>query len=177
MAIAASPAFILVYIIGVTNTSVMLTIPGINISISVVTIAAFLLGFFLLSALPVSFQMAMETKGIGPKLAGLSLGGLFTFGNLGGTIGPFVMEFFETSSLPYALSQWIYLQNYITIVSHAWWFTLIPSTPINLPGTFYLAILFLVIVGLAAIAAVAFLKDTHAESKIVETKAKAKTKA
>ncbi|WXG42145.1 MAG: MFS transporter [Candidatus Freyarchaeum deiterrae] len=165
MAIAAIPAFILVYIIGMTNTSVMLTIPGVNISISVVMIAAFLLGFFLLSALPVAFQMAMETKAIGPMLAGLAVGGLFTFGNLGGTIGPLVMQFFQTSSLTNTLSQLLYWQNYITIISQAWWFTLIPSTPIVLPGSFYMAILFIVIVGLAAIAAVALLKDTHAETK------------
>ncbi|MBS7288873.1 MAG: hypothetical protein KIH01_09115 [Candidatus Freyarchaeota archaeon] len=51
----------------------------------------------------------METREIGPKLAGLAVGGLYTFGNLGGAVGPLVVELLETSSTPYMLSQLILL--------------------------------------------------------------------
>ncbi len=152
MALAAVTAPPLIYIIGMMNGEIVM-------------LAAFLLGFFLLSALPVAFQMAMETKAIGPMLAGLAVGGLFTFGNLGGAVGPLVMESLETSSINYILSQLFYWQNYITIISRAWWFSLLPSAPLALPGIFYSAIFFVVIVSIAVIVAVAFLKDTHAETK------------
>lgn len=157
IALAAISAPPLVYILGVTNLEVMNGL--------IVMIAAFLLGFFLLSALPVAFQMAMETKAIGPILAGLAVGGLFTFGNLGGAFGPLVMQSLQTSSLANTLSQLFYWQNYITMIIHAPWLTLLPSAPIDLPGSFYMAIFFAVIIGVAMIAAVAFLKDTHAETK------------
>ncbi|MEX2707514.1 MAG: MFS transporter [Candidatus Freyrarchaeum guaymaensis] len=148
IAVAAPP---LIYIVG--------TMSGL-----IVMVAAFLLGFFLLSALPISFQVAMETKAIGPMLAGLAVGGLYTFGNLGGAIGPLVMESLETSSLSYLLSQLYYWQSYLTAVTKAWWFVLLPSAPLALPGSFLGAIFFLVIVSVALIAVVAFLEDTHAEA-------------
>ncbi|MHA1603157.1 MAG: MFS transporter, partial [Candidatus Freyarchaeota archaeon] len=65
LAMVATPP--LVYLIG--------TMSGV-----ILMVAAFLLGFFLLSALPISFQVAMETRAIGPILAGLAVGGLYTFG-------------------------------------------------------------------------------------------------
>nr|MDO8083013.1 MFS transporter [Candidatus Freyarchaeota archaeon] len=163
-AVAGPP---LVYIIGVTNLGVMNGL--------IVMIAAFLLGFFLLSALPIGFQMAMETKAVGPILAGLAIGGLYTFGNLGGGVGPLVMGVFQTSSLTYIFSQLLYWANYITILSQFWWYILIPSIPIDLPGSFYLAIIFVVIVGIIVIVAALFLKDTHAEKLETHAKAKAKT--
>ncbi|MEM2957589.1 MAG: MFS transporter [Candidatus Jordarchaeaceae archaeon] len=131
----------------------------------IIMLAAFLLGFFLLSAMPISFQVAMETRAIGPMLAGLAVGGLYTLGNLGGAVGPLVMESLETSSLSYLLSQMYYWQSYLTAVSKAWWFSLIPSAPLIFPGAFFGAILFVVIVGIALIAIVIFLKDTRPEAK------------
>lgn len=75
------------------------------------------------------------------------------------------MESLETSSLSYLLSQMYYWQSYLTAVSKAWWFSLIPSAPLIFPGAFFGAILFVVIVGIALIAIVIFLKDTRPEAK------------
>jgi len=127
--------------------------------------AAFTLGFFLLARLPISFQMAMETREIGPKLAGLAVGGLYTFGNLGGAVGPLVMEFFEESSAPYALSQLYYWQCYIATVSQAWWLSMVPTAPLAFPGSFVTATIVTVIVGVATFIATLLLKEAHAEAQ------------
>ncbi len=54
--------------------------------------AAFLLGFFLLSAQPVIFAMLGEMEGIGPHLAGTAVGALFALGNIGAVTMPFLLE-------------------------------------------------------------------------------------
>ncbi|MHA1606338.1 MAG: MFS transporter [Candidatus Freyarchaeota archaeon] len=142
----------LVYLIGTTSGLVT-------------AVAAFLLGFFLLACLPISFEIAMETREIGPKLAGLAVGGLYTFGNLGGSVGPLVVESLETSSIPYLMSQLYYWQCYIAMISQAWWLSMIPTAPLAFPGAFLTAIIATVIIGVIVFVASFLLKDTHAESQ------------
>lgn len=53
---------------------------------------AFLLGFFLLAALPVTFTIVSEMKEIGPVFAGSAVGTLMALGNIGSLIIPLGME-------------------------------------------------------------------------------------
>ncbi|NPV60170.1 MAG: MFS transporter [Actinobacteria bacterium] len=53
---------------------------------------AFLLGFFLLSALPVTFTIVSEMEEIGPVFAGSAVGTLMALGNIGSLIIPLAME-------------------------------------------------------------------------------------
>ncbi|MDD3718493.1 MAG: MFS transporter [Actinomycetota bacterium] len=61
-------------------------------------IAAALLGFFLLSALPVTFTIAGEMKEIGPRLAGAAVGTLMAIGSIGSFMIPMLMEVFKTET-------------------------------------------------------------------------------
>lgn len=58
-------------------------------------IAAALLGFFLLAALPVTFTIAGEMKEIGPRLAGAAVGTLMAIGSIGSFVIPMLMEAFR----------------------------------------------------------------------------------
>jgi len=70
-------------------------------------VSAFLLGFFLLPALPVTFTIVGEMKEIGPLYAGAAVGTLMAVGNVGSIIIPLGMELLKrgTSEVPdYRLS-------------------------------------------------------------------------
>lgn len=57
--------------------------------------SGFLLGFFLLPALPVTFTIVGEMKEIGPLLAGAAVGTLMASGNIGSLLVPLGMELFK----------------------------------------------------------------------------------
>jgi nitrate/nitrite transporter NarK len=68
------------YIVG-TSTITMLTY-----------VSAAILGFFLISVMPIALSMLEEFKSVGPELAGASTGFAFWFGNLGGFLGTILLE-------------------------------------------------------------------------------------
>jgi MFS family permease len=55
-------------------------------------IAAAVMGFFLMPALPITFTMVGEMKEIGPKLAGTAVGTLLAVGSMGSAGVPLLME-------------------------------------------------------------------------------------
>ncbi len=59
---------------------------------------AFFLGFFLLSALPVTFTIVGEMEEIGPLLAGSAVGTLMALGNIGSLVIPLGMEALKRSA-------------------------------------------------------------------------------
>ena len=61
-------------------------------------IAGALLGFFLLSALPVTFTIAGEMEEIGPRLAGAAVGTLMAIGSIGSFVIPLLMEAFKAET-------------------------------------------------------------------------------
>jgi len=61
-------------------------------------IAGALLGFFLLSALPVTFTITGEMEEIGPRLAGAAVGTLMAIGSIGSFIIPLLMELLKTET-------------------------------------------------------------------------------
>lgn len=70
-------------------------------------LSAFLLGFFLLPALPITFTIVGEMKEIGPLYAGAAVGTLMAVGNVGSILVPLGMELLKrgTAEVPdYRLS-------------------------------------------------------------------------
>jgi MFS family permease len=56
-------------------------------------VIAALLGFFLISVMPVALTTQEELESVGPQLSGASAGMAFEFGNLGGFLGLIIMEY------------------------------------------------------------------------------------
>jgi len=61
-------------------------------------ISGALLGFFLLSALPVTFTICGEMEEIGPRLAGAAVGTLMAVGSIGSAVIPAIMELLKTET-------------------------------------------------------------------------------
>ena len=55
-------------------------------------VSSAILGFFLISVMPIALSMLEEFKSVGPDLAGASTGLAFWFGNLGGFLGTILLE-------------------------------------------------------------------------------------
>ncbi len=55
-------------------------------------VSSAILGFFLISVMPIALSMLEEFKTVGPELAGASTGLAFWFGNLGGFLGTILLE-------------------------------------------------------------------------------------
>ncbi len=55
-------------------------------------VSSAILGFFLISVMPIALSMLEEFKTVGPDLAGASTGLAFWFGNLGGFLGTILLE-------------------------------------------------------------------------------------
>jgi MFS family permease len=128
-------------------------------------IAVAVFGFFLLALEPLVFQTMVELKAIGPAIAGLGLGLMLTVGHVGSSVIPLVFGDFQTSSGSYLIANNFYnfvtFPNYFaTILANPlyYYFTLAPPL-IQLPGTFYFATLFLVILAAATVVAIAFLRS------------------
>ena len=58
-------------------------------------LSAFLLGLFLLPALPITFAIVGEMEEIGPLFAGAAVGTLMAVGNIGSLLVPLGMELFK----------------------------------------------------------------------------------
>lgn len=71
---------IMTFIVG-TSTAVLITI-----------VAAGVLGFFLVSVMPIALSALEEFKSVGPQLSGASAGLAFWFGNLGAFLGLLILE-------------------------------------------------------------------------------------
>jgi len=59
-------------------------------------VSSAILGFFLISVMPIALSMLEEFKTVGPDLAGASTGLAFWFGNLGGFLGTILLETLRT---------------------------------------------------------------------------------
>ncbi len=67
-------------------------IVGTSTIIEVTFIASAILGFFLISVMPIALSMLEEFESVGPELSGASTGLAFEFGNLGGFLGSIILE-------------------------------------------------------------------------------------
>ena len=67
-------------------------IVGTSTDIVVTFIASAILGFFLISVMPVALSMLEEFDSVGPELSGASTGLAFELGNLGGFLGTIILE-------------------------------------------------------------------------------------
>ena len=67
-------------------------IVGTSTDILVTFIASAILGFFLISVMPVALSMLEEFDSVGPELSGASTGLAFELGNLGGFLGTIILE-------------------------------------------------------------------------------------
>ena len=83
------PFLFLALLVGAVTTFLLGTSP---FSVLTYLIAA-LLGFFLISVMPVALTTMEELKCCGPQLSGASAGLAFEFGNLGGFLGLLIMSY------------------------------------------------------------------------------------
>ncbi len=88
-------------------------IVGTSTIIEVTFIASAVLGFFLISVMPIALSMLEEFESVGPELSGASTGLAFEFGNLGGFLGTIILEVLRVGD-SYFLSI-IYLVVVITV--------------------------------------------------------------
>jgi MFS family permease len=89
---------------------------------------AALLGFFLISIMPVALTTTEELKSVGPQLSGASAGLIFEFANLGGFLGLVIMEYVlkdPTAAQPYFYSI-VFL--FVIMLIAAALFLLVPET-------------------------------------------------
>ncbi|WXG46529.1 MAG: MFS transporter [Candidatus Atabeyarchaeum deiterrae] len=82
------PFLLLALVMGAVTTLVLGTS---TIAILTFVISA-LLGFFLISVMPVALSTMEELKSVGPELSGASAGMAFELGNLGGFLGLIILE-------------------------------------------------------------------------------------
>jgi len=72
--------------------TISLWILGTSTIVEITYVSAAILGFFLISVMPIALSMMEEFKTVGPELSGASTGLAFWFGNLGGLIGTILLE-------------------------------------------------------------------------------------
>lgn len=134
---------------------------------SILLIAAFFNGFFLLASLPISLEINVELKDIGPALAGLSVGFLLFFGQMGGVTIPLLMEMIMRNSASYLLSTMFYCTTIVTYTSVLGPLALLltPPPPIPIAGMYLGAIMFLIVLTLLVLASLTFLTKTGKTNK------------
>ncbi|MHA1580823.1 MAG: MFS transporter [Candidatus Freyarchaeota archaeon] len=134
---------------------------------SILLIAAFFNGFFLLASLPISLEINVELKDIGPALAGLSVGFLLFFGQMGGVTIPLLMEMIMRNSASYLLSTMFYCTTIVTYTSVLGPLALLltPPPPIPIAGMYLGAIMFLIVLTLLVLASLTFLTETGKTNK------------
>ena len=118
------PFLILAAVIGSITTLLLGISP---FSVFTYVIAA-LLGFFLISVMPVALTTTEELKSVGPQLSGASAGLIFEFANLGGFLGLIILEYVlkdPTAVQPYFYS--ILFLFVATLIAGAL-FLLVPET-------------------------------------------------
>ncbi len=128
----------------------------------ILLVAAFFNGFFLLAALPIALEINVELKTIGPALAGLSVGLLLFFGQVGGISVPLIMEMLMKDTVSYLFSTIFY---YTTTLSYAsiigpLILLLTPPPPIPISGMFFGSIMFIVLFTAIVLVTLFFLKET-----------------
>jgi hypothetical protein len=72
--------------------SITTLILGTSSNVILTYIISTLLGFFLISVMPIALSTQEELKSVGPQLSGASAGLAFEFGNLGGFLGLIILE-------------------------------------------------------------------------------------
>ncbi len=72
--------------------AIMTFIVGTSTVVGITFISAGLLGFFLVSIMPIALSTLEEFKSVGPQLSGASAGLAFWFGNLGAFLGLLILE-------------------------------------------------------------------------------------
>jgi MFS family permease len=82
------PFLIVSLIVGTIATWIL----GTSTITEVTYISSAVLGFFLISVMPIALSMLEEFKTVGPELSGASTGLAFWFGNLGGFLGTILLE-------------------------------------------------------------------------------------
>ncbi|WXG43947.1 MAG: MFS transporter [Promethearchaeati archaeon SRVP18_Atabeyarchaeia-1] len=83
------PFLLLASVIGAITTLLL----GISPFSMLTYVIAVLLGFFLISVMPVALTTTEELKSVGPQLSGASAGLIFEFANLGGFLGLLILEY------------------------------------------------------------------------------------
>lgn len=125
-------------------------------------VAAFFNGFFLLAALPIALEINVELKTIGPALAGLSVGLLLFFGQVGGITIPLIMEMLMANTNSYLFSTIFYYTttfSYTAIIGPLiLLFT--PPPPIPVSGMFFGPIMFVIFFTAIVLVTLFFLKET-----------------
>jgi len=71
---------------------IMTLIVGTSTNVQLTFVASAVLGFFLVSVMPVALSTLEELKSVGPQLSGASAGLAFWFGNLGAFLGTLILE-------------------------------------------------------------------------------------
>ncbi len=82
------PFLVLALLMGAITTLIL----GTSTSVMLTYIIAALLGFFLISVMPIALSTQEELKSVGSQLSGASAGLAFEFGNLGGFLGLIILE-------------------------------------------------------------------------------------
>nr|MDO8098397.1 MFS transporter [Candidatus Njordarchaeota archaeon] len=82
------PFLIIALLMGAITTLIL----GTSSNVLLTYIIAALLGFFLISVMPIALSTQEELKSVGPQLSGASAGLAFEFGNLGGFLGLIILE-------------------------------------------------------------------------------------
>jgi MFS family permease len=82
------PFLIIALLLGAITTLIL----GTSTNVMLTYIIAALLGFFLISVMPIALSTQEELPSVGPQLSGASAGLAFEFGNLGGFLGLIILE-------------------------------------------------------------------------------------
>jgi MFS family permease len=72
--------------------AIMTYVVGTSTVLGITIVAAGILGFFLVSVMPIALSTLEEFKSVGPQLSGASAGLAFWFGNLGAFLGLLILE-------------------------------------------------------------------------------------
>ena len=72
--------------------AIMTYVVGTSTAVGITILAAGVLGFFLVSVMPIALSTLEEFKSVGPQLSGASAGLAFWFGNLGAFLGLLILE-------------------------------------------------------------------------------------
>jgi MFS family permease len=82
------PFLLLALVMGAITTLIL----GTSTIVMLTYVISVLLGFFLISVMPVALSTQEELKSIGPQLSGASAGWAFEWGNIGGFLGLILLE-------------------------------------------------------------------------------------
>jgi MFS family permease len=84
--------FLIIAALAILPTGLIIGFVGVK---AIDVLGAFVLGFLLLPALPITFTIVAEIEEIGPLFAGAAVGTLMAMGNIGSLLVPLAMELFK----------------------------------------------------------------------------------